>query len=159
MRHRAVIFSAGVVAGAVAMALWLMPMRRIATDRGLPAPGYLPVVARELLKKRMARHGDDLARLATQVALMDSDGTRALAEKIAAEPGFARPLTQDATELNAALPPAFFAAQDELRQRATALAQVAQQPDAEARPAAMTAALGALLQTCQRCHGVYLRGR
>ena len=89
-----------------------------------------------------------------RVALRDAAGAKTLAERIAAEPGFARPVSGDATELNSALPPAFFSAQDALRQHARTLAETAARGEVEP----LTAALVPLVQTCQGCHALYLKG-
>jgi hypothetical protein len=122
------------------------------SQRELPAPEYLPQAARELLAERMANHGRDMSDLLWATLFLDHQSVQEIAEHIRSTPRFSRPLSGDATELNASLPKEFFALQDELLLRAGELAESAQKRD----PNAMASAYGALNQTCVRCHSIYL---
>ena len=62
-----------------------------------------------------------------------------------------RPITGDATELNAALPEKFFVRQDELKASARVLEGAAQGLD----PNAVATAYGRLSEACVRCHADY----
>lgn len=100
----------------------------------------------------MIDHGNDMADLLWATLFLDNQSVYEIAENLRATPRLARPITNDATELNSQLPTEFFALQDQLALQAEALSQgaLAQDPDA------MAAAYGALAQTCVRCHSVYL---
>jgi hypothetical protein len=74
--------------------------------------------------------------------------------RIASDASFSRPLTGDATELNAALPAKFFEEQDQLRARARALAE----PSHVLNPYRVAEAYGHLSEACVRCHAVYRQG-
>jgi cytochrome c556 len=76
------------------------------------------------------------------------------AEQIAADASLSRPITGDATELNAALPQGFFLHQDQLRAQARALADAAGALDAYR----VADAYGRLSEACVRCHAVYRQG-
>jgi cytochrome c556 len=119
----------------------------------LPAPAHLPQAARNLLAERMQRHGAAMTDMVWAALFLDYESATDIAQEIAGEPRLARPLSRDASELNAVLPEAFFELQDELATRAAALAEVAPRRD----PAALSAALGQLTDTCMRCHATYLR--
>jgi cytochrome c556 len=121
-------------------------------QRHLPTPDHLPSAARSVLKKRMERHGRDMGDLMWAVLLLDYNTTQKLAQQVATEPLLARPLSGDASELNALLPERFFTLQDELKTNAAALARVAPRHD----PEAMAEAYGRLARTCVACHQVYL---
>ena len=121
-------------------------------NRKLHAPAHLPKAARGLLTERMMNHGDDMSDLMWATLFLDDQSVRDIADDIRTTPRFARPLSRDATELNSLLPREFFALQDQLVERATELAEAAERRDAEA----MAASYGALMQTCVRCHSVYM---
>ena len=121
-------------------------------QRHLPPPEHLPSAARSVLKQRMERHGRDMGDLMWAVLLLDYDTTQKLARQVSTEPLLARPLSGDASELNALLPERFFTLQDELKTHAAALARVAPRHD----PEAMAEAYGRLARTCVACHQVYL---
>src|SRR2546425_166850 len=87
----------------------------------LVEPDYLPVLARQLLRKRMERHGDDMMQVVIAVTLLQRERARAIAEDVASEPRLTRPIAGGADDLNAALPNQIFVLQDELRMRARAL--------------------------------------
>jgi hypothetical protein len=123
-----------------------------AQRRKLPAPAHLPETARDLLTERMMNHGNDMSDLMWATLFLDDQSVADIADHISTTPRFARPLTRDATELNSLLPPEFFELQDQLVERATELAENARRKDADA----MAASYGALMQTCVRCHSVYM---
>lgn len=120
--------------------------------KGLVAPAYLGPMARQLLKRRMARHGRDMMALVQAVLFLDRETTQRLAGELAAEPRLTRPIVGGEDDLNASLPERFFVLQDELRSRALGLAESAKGQD----DAALAARLGELTQTCVACHSAYL---
>ncbi len=120
--------------------------------QGLEAPTYLSPIARQLLKQRMKRHGNDMLAMLRSVLLLDHDTTQRLASELAAEPRLTRPIAGGADDLNAALPERFFVLQDELRSRALDLAAAAQKSD----DVKLAARLGEVTATCVSCHSVYL---
>lgn len=124
-------------------------------DRSAPAlktPDYLNELARQLLKERMARHGKDVSRLVQAVVLLERDVAKELAQTIATEPRITRPTPGASDELNSALPEQFFVRQDELRERAKALAVAAQNKSDND----LADCLGDLMRTCVGCHSAYL---
>ena len=118
----------------------------------LPAPAHLSGTARRLISTRMERHGAAMSDLMWAALFLDYRSTAELAGEIADEPKLARPLSRDASELNAALPAGFFDLQDELATHARRLADEAAAED----PERLSTALGALTDTCLRCHATYL---
>lgn len=126
---------------------WAPPYR-------LGPPEYLPPVARDILKARMARHADDMAHVVWSVAALDYAHVAENAERVAGDADFARPLTHDATELNASIPTRFFDLQDDLRARARKLAAAAR----GGVPLEVSAAYASMSETCVACHAVYRDG-
>jgi hypothetical protein len=122
-------------------------------DLDLPEPGWLRPQAREMLTARMQRHGDDMMFLMASVVLLSHDGAEALAGQIAAEPRIGRPGPGERDTLNALLPTRFFDLQDQLRDRARAVADAARARD----DARLVKAYGQLAETCVSCHSAYLR--
>lgn len=120
---------------------------------GLPAPDYLPESARELLRKKMARHGQDARDLMFGVTLLRYDVARATAERIASEPRLERPEAGAEDEPTAFLPERFFVLQDEVRRRAQAVATAAGKKDDQA----LAESYGLLMQTCVSCYSAYLK--
>jgi hypothetical protein len=150
MRSRRVAVAGGLMAIAIGGAIVLAP-RKVAPPQ-LAEPAYLPEAARTALHARMQRHGDAMQKLMSQMVVLDYPGAEASAKRIADEAPLARPLSGDASELNALLPKQFFRLQDELKQQAAAV-----QTAAAARDLARLAdAHAGLAQTCMRCHAVYL---
>jgi cytochrome c556 len=115
----------------------------------------LPPPMGELLRERMGFHAREMGRLMEAVMILDYPTVEAGAEAIGADVRLARATTQDATELNAALPERFFLLQEELRVHARSLAEAARREDAFS----VADAYGRLSQTCVRCHGVYRAGK
>lgn len=149
----AVLVAAGAAVGAPPKATpKVTPKTSPRTVEKAEAPGDLSPLARQLLRKRMARHGRDVLRLVEAVVMLEYDVAHSLADAIATEPRIVRPQPGASDELNSALPEAFFMRQDELRERARALAQAARVKD----EAGSSARLGELMQTCVACHVTFL---
>jgi cytochrome c556 len=110
--------------------------------------------ARALLKERMASHAKDMSELVSDIMLLHYDRIRDGAQRIAGEASLSRPLTNDATELNSALPPKFFLYQDNLRLEARTLAEAAGRQHAFD----VADSYGRLSQVCVRCHATYRTG-
>lgn len=123
-----------------------------AAKEALGTPDYLSPLVRELLRRRMARHGRDMLSLVQSVLFLDRLTVQRLASDIAAEPRLTRPIAGGEEDLNSALPETFFVLQDALKSRATQLAQTAKATD----DVALATSLGELMQTCVSCHSAYL---
>ncbi|MBK7859890.1 MAG: hypothetical protein IPJ65_14950 [Archangiaceae bacterium] len=105
------------------LAVMLLSALALAADtpkRKLAEPDYLPPLARQLLRSRMQRHGDEMVELVMAVTLLQRERAKALADDLAAEPRLTRPIAGGAGDLNTALPEQLFVWQDELRVRAKA---------------------------------------
>jgi len=118
----------------------------------LATPDYMPKLARELLRKRMERHGRDQSRLVLAVTLLQRDVVKSIAGDIATEPRIVRPLAEGRDDLNAALPERFFVLQDALRLRAKDLAAAASTKD----DVGLAKSFGQMVEICVSCHSVYL---
>lgn len=129
-------------------------VRAISPPSRLEPPEHLSGTARMVLRNRMASHARDMGDLTSAIMLLQYDRIRDRADAVAADASWARPLTQDATELNSALPERFFELQDELRVQARSLSGAAEQMKA----LAVADAYGRLSETCVRCHAVYREG-
>lgn len=125
-----------------------------AAAAGVPEQGKaeLPAGARMILLERMGNHRQDMTRLHAAVLFLEHDAAKVLAGQIAAEPRLAQPMRGASAELNSLVPPRFFELQDELRQRAQAVARAAAAGD----DAQIAKAYGALTETCVRCHAAFL---
>ncbi len=155
--HRGHAFGAGALLAGIAAALVvaLVPSRRIGPERHLPLAERLSDPARAALKTQMRTHARGMMELVSRVTLLDWDGVIVAAQRVLDEPRVARPVTHDATELNASLPPRFFTLQDELRLDLEALQRTAQAHDVDG----MADSFGATTKTCVRCHDAYLTGK
>lgn len=129
--------------------------KAIAPPTRLEPPAELPGSARALLRTRMAAHAQDMSDLVSAIMILRYPEIEERANAIATEARFARPQTNDATELNASLPPAFFDRERALRTQAAALAKAAHEQDAFA----VADTYGHLSETCVSCHAVYRAGR
>ena len=154
------------------------PAASASTDgRQIPLPDYLSPLARDAMRTRMARHGDDMTRILWAALLLDYEEAAAAASHIANE-GMLAPFGSDGgaraselptrfgslvrdtgsslelLELRNQLPRRFFELQDELKANATAV-QVAAQQHSGAR---FGEAVGRLQETCISCHVVYMAG-
>jgi hypothetical protein len=119
----------------------------------LPEPDYLSPLARQVLRKRMHRHGEDMMHLLMAVTLLQRERARGLATDIANEPRLTRPIAGGEDDVNAALPEQLFVLQDELRMRAKQVAEAAgKTSDTE-----LARALGRVTETCVACHSAFLK--
>jgi hypothetical protein len=123
-----------------------------APKRELAERSELPMVIRETLSASMERHGEELSFMLVSVVLLDYAATERLAQLIADEPKLGRPHPDEKDTLNALLPSSFFVHQDQLVERASALALAAR----EKNDATLGKAFGALAETCVGCHSTYL---
>jgi cytochrome c556 len=114
-----------------------------------------PEAARAILKTHMASHARDMSALVSDIMLLRYDEIRAGAERIASDASLSRPLANDASELNSALPEKFFLYQDNLRLEAKTLAEAA----ARQQPFDVADSYGRLSQVCVRCHAAYRTGK
>ena len=154
-RHHAfgagAVLSSIVVAGVVAF--W--PSRRLADDHPLRASAQLSDTARGAVKTQMHAHRAAMLDLVNAVTVLDYESAVSATDKVLAEPRMARPTTNDATELNNALPTRFFALQDELRDELVAVRAAAAARDGDK----LADSFGAATRTCVRCHQTYEEGR
>lgn len=118
----------------------------------LGRPDYLSDLARQILRRRMERHGKDMTHLMTGVVLLKRDMVEVLAQSLAHEPRITRPLPDAKDELNSALPEKFFVLQDELRDRAKGLAEAARSKDDKQ----LGESFARLTSTCIACHSAFL---
>jgi len=129
--------------------------RAVATPRREEPPAHLSEAARVLLKTRMAAHARDMGNLVSAIMILDYSAIEDDARRIAGDVSLSRPLTADATELNAALPEKFFVRQDDLRSEAAGLAQAAH----ALNPYRVAEIYGRLSEACVRCHADYRPGK
>ena len=122
----------------------------------LAAPSSLPETARVLISQRMENHGFEMSNLVWATLMFDRSSASRITQSILAEPRLARPLQRDSSELNSALPAAFFDLQDRWVEAARNLERVAS--DSASTPGQLGDAFGALTRTCVNCHAVYLDG-
>jgi hypothetical protein len=148
MRKRIVVASSVVIAAGVAVAVFLRPSPT--ARETLQEPAHIPAAARQVLRHRMDRHGDEMRELVLRVVLMDDDAAARIAGEIYDEPMLARPIGGD--ELNGLLPDRFFVLQDELKARSRHLVEALARKD---RPA-IGEQFGALAKSCVACHEAYL---
>ena len=118
--------------------------------RNDPAEPLSPA-ARELLKARMGSHARDMNDLVLAIMLLDYLRIEQRGDQIADDVSLSRPLTNDATELNASLPEKFFVHQDKLKVEARALADAARARN----PYQVAEQYGRLSEGCVRCHADY----
>lgn len=126
----------------------LAPPKRLEPAQDLPEP------ARAIIRTRMASHASEMSELMDAIMVLDYPRIRSGADAIAHDVRLARPLTHDATELNAAIPTTFFDLQDELHGRAGVLATAAERQSAFE----VADAYGRVSETCVRCHASYRKG-
>lgn len=118
----------------------------------LPDPDWLPSEAKEMLSARMDRHGEEMLLLLQSVMTLHHEDVELLAEQVAAEPRLRRPSLGEKGTLSALLPTRFFTLQEQLVERAHALAAAARDND----NGRIVRAYGQLAETCVSCHSVYL---
>jgi hypothetical protein len=121
-----------------------------APDRPAP-PEPLSKVAQSLLKERMASHARDMGELVSAIMLLEYPNIAVRADKIVSDVNLSRPITGDATELNASLPEKFFVRQDDLKTAAHGLSDAARALE----PYRVADAYGKLSEACVRCHADY----
>jgi len=128
--------------------------RAVSPPKRLEPPDYLPEAARSVLRTMMASHARNMGDLMSAIVVLDYPRIREGAEAVATDASLSRPLSQEASELNALLPEDFFRQQDALRAQARLLS------DAAARQSAfgVADAYGKLSEGCVRCHYVYRKG-
>lgn len=150
-------FGAGALVSAVIVAaiVALWPSRRIANEHALRPPERLSETARGAVRTQMHAHARAMLELVSTVTVLDYDGSVAAVDRVLAEPRVARPTSSDATELNSALPPRFFALQDELAEELKAVRAAAAARDGDR----LADSFAATTRTCVRCHQTYQEGR
>ena len=128
------------------------PLASLESRPSLREPEWLPHEAREMLGARMDRHGEEMMLLLVSVMTLHHEDTELLAEQVAAEPRLGRPAPGEKGTINALLPARFFELQDQLTERAHAIAAAARAKD----NGRIVRAYGQLAETCVSCHSVYL---
>ena len=155
--HRIHAFGVGAVVSAVVVGLvfLLLPSRRMTTDHRLAAADRLPEATRAALATQMRTHARGMLELTSLVTTLQYDAVGPAVQRLLDEPRVARPLSNDATELNGQLPPRFFSLQDELRDDLRELARAAATHDVNA----LANAYATTTKACIHCHDTYLKGR
>jgi len=113
----------------------------------------LPEEVRDALDARMYRHGTQMTNLTLYVLLLQYGLVEELAKQLADEPTLGRPAKGEAGTLNAMLPDAFFAHQEDLRQSARRLQSAAKDRDQQG----LATSFGEVARSCIGCHGAYLQ--
>jgi cytochrome c556 len=121
-----------------------------APKNGQPPEPLSPMV-QALLKQRMVSHGSDMNDLVSAIMILDYPRIADRADKIAGDANLSRPITGDATELNASLPEKFFIYQDRVKFEARGLSEAAGAAD----PSQVAEKYGRLSESCVRCHADY----
>jgi Cytochrome C' len=150
MNARTLVVSSGLVAAAVAGALFLRPSRTLHRGPEMAPPARLPPAARAVIATKMGRHAQQLNTLLMSVLVLDDDGVARIAGEIFDEPQLARPVAGD--ELNGLLPEGFFQLQDAMRAQAREVVAVAARHDRARLPESFAQ----LTKTCVSCHALYL---
>ncbi len=122
--------------------------KALAAPERVDPPEPLSPVVRSLLKERMATHARDMANLMSAIMTLEYSSIAIRANAIADDANFSRPLSSDASELNAQIPPKFFVRQDDLKEASRRLAGAARSHN----PYKVADAYGRLAETCVRCH-------
>jgi len=130
-------------------------VRAVSPPERLLPPEQLSGAARSILKSRMASHARDMGDLMSAIMVLQYESIRTGATRIVEDASLSRPLSDDATELNSALPEKFFLYQDQLRLEARTLAEAA----GGQRAFDVADSYGRLSQVCVRCHATYRAGR
>lgn len=121
----------------------------------LRPPEQLSETARAILRARMVSHTRDMGTLVSAIMALHYPEIQEGALRIVGDTSLSRPLSQDASELNSALPEKFFLYQDSLRLEAKTLAEAAERQN----PFDVADSYGRLSQDCVRCHATYRAGR
>jgi len=122
--------------------------RAITAPDRVDAPEPLPPATRAMLKQRMGTHARDMSDLVAAIMLLEYSRISIRADGIADDANWSRPVTGDATELNALIPEKFFVRQDDLKTAARRLAAAAKLHN----PYKVADAYGRVAETCVRCH-------
>jgi hypothetical protein len=125
--------------------------RAVETPKRTDPAQPLSPAARELLKVRMAAHARNMNDLVSAIMVLDYLRIEQQSDQIAADVSLSRPVSQDATELNASLPEPFFVHQDKVKLEARALSDAAKARD----PYRVAEQYGRLSEGCVRCHADY----
>jgi len=152
MKRPFVIASSTLLAGAVALLLFLRPTRSISPGPELATPQRIPPAVGEIIRSKMRRHGEQMKTLVSRVVVLDYDGTARVAGEIFDEPALARPIAGD--ELNGLLPARFFDLQDAIRAQARVMVGAAAQRNSKA----VADSFAALAKSCIGCHDAYVSG-
>lgn len=99
----------------------------------------------------MVSHASDMNDLVSAIMILDYPFIADRAEKIASDVSLSRPVTGDATELNALLPERFFVYQDRVKFEARGLVEAAGAAD----PYQVASKYGRLAESCVGCHADY----
>ena len=156
-RHRLLLLLVGPVSLLACMEQQPQPPQRaqqasaVAAPRSTKPPEPLSPMVQEILKRRMVSHANDMNELVSAIMILDYPLIASRAEKIAEDVSLSRPITGDATELNASLPEKFFVHQDRVKFEARALARAAGATD----PYQVADRYGRLSESCVRCHADY----
>ena len=126
-------------------------VRAVETPKRTDPAEPLSPAARELLKARMSSHARDMNDLVSAIMVLDYLRIEQRADEIADDVSLSRPLTHDATELNASLPEKFFVHQDKVKVEARALSDAARAHN----PYRVAEQYGRLSEGCVRCHADY----
>jgi hypothetical protein len=151
------LFLAAGVLSAVACVKPAQPPQRVQQESAVAAPKIrqppepLSPLVQALLRQRMVSHGSDMNDLVSAIMLLDYPRIADRAEKIAADANLGRPISGDATELNASLPEKFFVYQDRVKFEARGLVEAAGAAD----PYQVATKYGRLSESCVRCHADY----
>jgi hypothetical protein len=121
----------------------------------LRPPEQLSGTARTILRARMSSHTRDMRTLVSAIMALHYPEIHEGALRIVGDASLSRPLSNDASELNSALPEKFFLYQDSLRLEAKTLAESAERQN----PFDVADSYGRLSQVCVRCHATYRTGR
>jgi cytochrome c556 len=127
----------------------------VSAPNRLRPPDQLSETARAILKTHMAFHARDMGALMSEIMVLRYDEIREGAQRIVGDASLSRPLSDDASELNSALPEKFFLYQDNLRLESKTLAEAAGRHN----PFDVADSYGRLSQVCVRCHATYRAGR
>ena len=126
-------------------------VRAVETPKRADPAEPLSPAARALLKERMASHGRDMNDLVAAIMVLDYLRIEQRGDQIADDVTLARPLSNDASELNASLPEKFFVHQDKVKLEARALADAARARN----PYRVAEQYGRVSEGCVRCHADY----
>lgn len=126
-----------------------------ARSKEMATSTYLPAKAREKIREAMKAHGDDMTVLMWSIIFLDVDGSAEFARVIKDQPWLERPADPMAVPEDERVPEAIYAYQDEIKQRAEVLAEMAES-SSKMNASGLADAFGAVARTCVACHAAYL---